>query len=133
MPTPIDFIVECIKTSVDEKSYRKQPSLKWPCSVCNRNVNYNNPSIQCTSCTLWTHIKCTDMTLDEYNDIIDRNNLNSDLIESESWSWSKCTLIHNAELFPFGLQSDSDIININSSNSMKKVEMNLKLHLPLLK
>ena len=97
MPTPIDFIVECIIKATDvKKSKPKHPNLTWLCGVCYKNVNYNNPSIECTLCKHWTHIKCTDITLDEYNNLIDRNNSNPSLIEDEPWICPKCTLINNA-------------------------------------
>ena len=56
MPTPIDFIIENRNTNVRLTKYPK-----FPCSVCSRNVTYNNPSILCSCCDLWVHIKCTDL------------------------------------------------------------------------
>jgi len=33
-----------------------QKAIRWPCSVCGRDVGNN--SIQCTSCKKWVHRKC---------------------------------------------------------------------------
>ena len=44
MPVPIDFIVENLKSQTNKHF----PKLKFPRGVCNKNVNYNNPSILCT-------------------------------------------------------------------------------------
>ena len=98
---------------------KNHSKLKYPCGICSKNVNYNNPSIECTCCSYWVHIKCTDRTIDEYNSQIDRNFLNPELIESEPWICSKCMITINAENFPFSLLNDSDLVSINTSNSME--------------
>ena len=116
MPVPINFLVENLKSP--NKNTLTNPKLKFPCGVCFKNVNYNNPSIQCTSCSHWIHIKCTDITIEKYNEMIERNILNPDLVENEPWICPKCTIIDIVEIFPYGLLSDTDIININSSSSI---------------
>ena len=39
------------------------------------------------------------------------------------WYCPKCTVLQNAENFPFGLESTYELNKINMSNSMKLVEM----------
>ena len=118
MTVSVDYIVGCLKNP--SKNHSK---LKYPCGICSKNVNYNNPSIECTCCSYWVHIKCTDKTIDEYNSQIDRNFLNPELIVSEPWICSKCMITINAENFPFGLLNDSDLVSINTSNSMQINDM----------
>ena len=47
----------------------------------------------------------------------------TDVTESDHWTCPKCTLLNNAEMFPFGLLSNDYINNMNSSNSMHKLDM----------
>ena len=119
MPVPIDFIVENLKSQTN----KHHPKLKFPCGACVKNVNYNNPSILCISCTHWIHIKCTDTTIEGYNDMMERNKSNPDLIENEPWIGPKCSMIENIQISPYELLNDADIININSSSSMRVLDM----------
>jgi len=36
-----------------------QKAARWPCGVCGKGVGNN--SIQCTSCQMWVHKKCSGM------------------------------------------------------------------------
>ena len=55
--------------------------------------------------------------------MIKRNILNPDLVENKPWICPKCAIIDIVEIFPYGLLSDTDIININSSSSMRILDM----------
>jgi hypothetical protein len=41
--------------------------VKHPCTDCNKPVKSNQKAIQCNFCDLWTHLKCTKLTVSEYN------------------------------------------------------------------
>ena len=41
--------------------------VKYPCTDCNKPVKSNQKAIQCDFCDLWTHLKCTKLTVSEYN------------------------------------------------------------------
>ena len=71
--------------------------------------------------TGWIHLKCTDMSVQDHS--IQLSQKQTDVTESEHWTCPKCTLLNNAEMFPFGLLSNDYINNMNSSNSMHKLDM----------
>ena len=41
--------------------------VKHPCTDCNKPVKSNQKAIQCDFCDLWIHLKCTKLTVSEYN------------------------------------------------------------------
>ena len=40
---------------------------KYPCRVCQNNVNNNSKSIQCDHCDSWVHFKCSNLSIAEYD------------------------------------------------------------------
>ena len=120
MPVPIDFIIKSLNASITLKS-RSNP--KFPCGICSQNVNYNNPSKQCSLCHYWIHVKCTDISVEEHSNPIQSNQNQPDVTENKQWIRPKCTITKNTEMFPFGLQSGDNIKNMNSSNSMHKLDI----------
>ena len=69
----------------------------------------------------WNRVKCTDMSVQDHS--IQLRQKQTDVTESEHWTCPKCTLLNNAEMFPFGFLSNDSINNMNSSNSMHKLDM----------
>ena len=41
--------------------------VKHPCTDCSKPVKSNQKAIQCDFCDLWIHLKCTKLTVSEYN------------------------------------------------------------------
>ena len=41
--------------------------IKYPCTECIKPVRSNQKAIQCDFCNFWTHLKCTNISLAEYN------------------------------------------------------------------
>ena len=37
-----------------------------PCAVCNKSVNKNQYAVLCDMCGYWVHIKCNNITKNEY-------------------------------------------------------------------
>ena len=42
------------------------PNYKFPCAVCNKPVKCNQKGLQCNTCEIWVHLKCTDLNLEQY-------------------------------------------------------------------
>ena len=40
-----------------------------------KNVNYNQKALKCTKCDMWIHIKCNDISIKEYDDMIEQNKI----------------------------------------------------------
>ena len=81
---------------------QKRAGPKYPCGMCNKNVNINQKAMECESCTVWYHNKCTGMS----------NNLYNAHIEHESYVWIcyKCGI-------PNFTDSTFFLSSINTSNS----------------
>ena len=40
-----------------------------PCSVCSHRVTWGNRSVQCTNCSLWVHLSCSDLSPADFHKI----------------------------------------------------------------
>ena len=47
---------------------KKNKDVKFPCSVCNNNLNSNQPAMLCSKCNLWSHNKCNDIDKQQYRE-----------------------------------------------------------------
>ena len=111
MPTSIDFVRNSIKVSKNLMRRAKITSnLQFSCGVCLTDVKYGEHSIQCTSCDKWIRLNCTNMTLLQFDDIIEDNKKNPDLIHTAEWHCPKST-------FPFYDLTNIDL-NINTTDNM---------------
>ena len=91
--------------------------------ICKKNVNNNQKAIMCTNCSHWIHIKCNGTTNEEYNKMmLDNSQLNEDEIETKQWLCNKCQISNMAQLFPFGLENNDEIVYIMNSDSLKYLE-----------
>jgi hypothetical protein len=90
-------------------------NLKWPCSICNKNVLGNQAAIKCDTCQKWCHIKCDGrVSLKDY-EFYKRNN---DVPEVD-WHCLCCTMKSQYSIFPFTLSDSSELNKINNSDSME--------------
>ena len=81
-PIAIDFLLNSIKNSNLKNKAVKSNSTKFPCGICSYEVKHNDKAILCSECQLWIHINCNDISADDYKDLIQRNNLNPNLIHA---------------------------------------------------
>ena len=98
-------------------------TLKDPCSICNRNVLDQQAGIKCDACDKWCHIKCNGTSLEEYNYYVSTNE-----DSNVKWYCLFCTVEYHYKHIPFTLSNNSEIVNVNKSDTMKFCE-----HLPSLK
>lgn len=69
--------------------------VKFPCGICNKQVNNNHKALCCDICQKWIHIKCNFITKTEYEKFKD---------DSQSWYCLKCL----KDIIPFaGINNDS--------------------------
>ena len=54
MDTRIEQIINKLSNGASTSTH-----LKFPCSICNKNVLANQKALQCDICKTWTHIKCS--------------------------------------------------------------------------
>ena len=95
-----------------DKDLNVANNLRWPCSICNKNVTANMKAIQCDSCDKWCHIKCQGISSQEYEIMV----YSSDNAE---WLCLYCTIKFNKAQFAFTRIDNSDMIKINNSNSLR--------------
>ena len=62
-------------------------------------------------CSLWCHIKCDGTTVDSYKQIMENKEL--------TWHCLVCKIRFQHENIPFTLYNDTELVNINNSESMK--------------
>ena len=93
-------------------------NLRWPYSICNKNVTQRMKGIKCDTCDKWSHIKCNGISSEEYDYFIKTD----DVGFSVDWHCLYCTIKINKENFAFTLIDDSEINKINTCNSMRFCE-----------
>ena len=71
--------------------------------------------MQCTICDRWCHIKCEDLPVDAFNQII--------LKTREPWNCLLCKINSNNGNFPFTLCNNIELTNINDSDSMRSYSL----------
>ena len=106
-------IIQALST---ETELNVQNNLRWPCSICNRNVTESMKGIRCDNCKKWCHIKCDGTSAEEYENMVMNENVNVD------WHCLYCTLKFNHENFAFTLINDDEMDKVNNSDSMRFCE-----------
>ena len=79
--------------------------IKDPCSICEKRVYDNQKSIQCNNCDLWVHKKCEGLSDDEFQKLVEED-------DDIPWSCMICQIKHSAEIFPFGLLSKLELLDL---------------------
>ena len=90
--------------------------VKYPCSICYKAVRNNQGAVQWDLCDLWVHNKCNGTTDKEYELLKLRDETQSCIV------CIVCMLSKNLVTVPFTLCDNTELRNINSSNSMKFLE-----------
>ena len=108
-PNKLSLICERITNAICTEIELNAPSnLRWPCSICNKNVTSSMKGIQCDTCNKWCHIKCDCMTVGEYEYFITTND-----DDSIGWNCLYCTMKLNHDNFAFTLVEDEEILKIS--------------------
>ena len=87
--------------------------VKDPCGICNKTVKTGQQSIICDSCEEWVHIGCNGTTKNEYEHLKNKNDL---------WYCQVCTIKNNLDTLPFIQCNNTELSNINHTNSMSFLE-----------
>ena len=115
-----DYLIESLRQNKDHYKNVINASHPFPCGICQKNVNGNQKAIECSMCNYWIHIKCNGTTKEDYHEMIKLNlQLTEEEIESQNWFCCKCEISNLAEIFPFGLQDNYELINILNADSLK--------------
>ena len=102
-----DMITDIVaKTkSRSESKVKSKKKIKDPCGICEKRVAKNKKSIQCNTCGFWIHKSCEGMTDAEYQRLDEED-------DDIPWSCIICLIKLNAEIFPFGLLSKLELLDL---------------------
>ena len=99
-----------INSVIEKIKYGYEPAnrnVRFPCGICEKNVNQNQNAVFCDQCDKWVHIKCNNISKIEYE------TFQKEPHNSKHWICIKCTIINNSLLFPFTLESDEVLLGLN--------------------
>ena len=96
-----------IKAVSTETELNVPNNLKWPCSICNKNVTTIMKAVRCDNCKKWCHIKCDGTSAEEYESMVINEN------HDVEWHCLYCTIKQNHENIAFTLINDDEIYDIN--------------------
>ena len=83
-------IIKLIEKKGEEKKERKEyTGKKYPCVQCHKPCKENQNSIECDECKKWTHLKCTELTNEQFSKLSEK--------PEETWDCQKCTIIKQAQ------------------------------------
>ena len=104
-------IIENIVDGYARQSPRK--CIINPCGTCSKSISKSQKLIKCTVCQKDHHIKCNDLS---DNDIV--------VIQKKKSEWKCiiCVLTYNLKHIPFTSLQNSEIVNLNQSDTMKFLE-----------
>ena len=111
IPTgPSDLIKKCIIHNKNQKNKKPAKKPKFQCGICNFGVKHNDKAIFCTLCDKWSHISCSDVSIDEYRHMQLRNREVPTLVEKEKWTCMACIMDLRSEYVPFIYMSDNQVV-----------------------
>ena len=120
--SPADLIKKCIKLNNTENFKKPVKTPKLPCGICNFDVKHNDKAILCTKCDKWAHIRCSDVSAEEYKKM-QLENLENPGLEEECWLCLVCTMSSRADYTPFIYMSNNELVYLNSVDSMNIFDM----------
>ena len=106
-PNLADIISNVILKLNSNKLMKKKKfrASKYPCSVCEKNVNKNQKAIQCSQCQLWSHASCNGIGKSEHKKLIDED-------DDVPWHCIPCLVLENSRIFPFGFLSKTELCDL---------------------
>ena len=90
-----------------KKKNKPKRKCKFPCGICEKNVNKNQESIHCDNCGLWIHKSYEGLTDGEFQKLVEEE-------DDIPWTCFVCQIKRNAEIFPLGLLSKFKLLDLNS-------------------
>ena len=65
----IEKVLEKIKKEEEPRKKRAKYKPKYPCTKCEKACRNGQNSIECDGCQKWTHLKCTNLTIQAFIDL----------------------------------------------------------------
>ena len=126
MTFSIDVIFESIKNEhFNIKTRESSSHIRFPCGICNKSVMNNQKAIECDTCGKWIHIKCNGTSNDKYEELKllnERAETDPNVIP-ENWWCLRCKIKFRCDNVPFMFQDNTDLENLNNTDSNMFFEM----------
>ena len=112
----VSSVVSNMKSDTDSKKLKKKTrTCKDPCSICSKNVNKNQKAIECKECLMWSHASCNGIGKTEYVKLVAE-------ADDVPWYCIPCLILANAENFPFGFLSKTQLCELYGNDSPSQVD-----------
>ena len=98
-------VVTKLNSQIVYKKEKPRRIFKFPFGICDKSVNKNQKSIYCDNYGLWVHKSCEGLTDREFQKLVAED-------ESIPWSCLFCKVKSYAEIFPFGLLSKLELLDL---------------------
>ena len=108
--------------NLQKKKNKPKRKYKFPCGICEKSVSKNQKSIYCDNCGLWIHKSCEGLTDGEFQKLVEED-------DDIPWTCLVCQIKHNAEVFPLGLLSKFELLDLNSIDLPSHLKPSLPLKL----
>ena len=103
----ISSVCRQLKTNPVSMVSRKQNSPQFPFGICKKGVRKNQKAIFCDACGHWVHANCNGVKDQEYCELQEQD-------DDIPWFCLPCEISMNADLFPFGLESNLELLDLYS-------------------
>ena len=114
----LNIITDVVTKSNSQIVYKKakpKRKFKFPCGISDKNVKKNQKSIYYNNCGIWVHKFCEGLTDGEFQKLFEED-------ESIPWSCLVCEVKSNAEIFPFCLLSELELLDLYGIDLPSHVE-----------
>ena len=78
-------------------------------------MNKNQKAIECRNCHLWSHASCNGISKSEYSKLIEED-------DEVPWFCIPCLILANAEIFPFGFLSKTELCDLLGVDLPSQIE-----------
>ena len=107
----MSYNVESIINHILDDDANSRRFVKDPCSICNKTIKSGQLALQCNFCMHFIHIGCNGTSQEEYNHH-----------DYSVWNCLLCNITRNLDRLPFTKINNTELININHTDSMKFLE-----------
>ena len=95
-----------LKSTKQRNNQLKFKTVKFPCSVCDKNCLVNQDAIYCTQCELWVDRKCNGTSKQEYAKL-------SNEADDAPFQCLLCIMKENSEIVPFFFLDTHELLDLN--------------------
>ena len=111
----VNNIVTKLNSQIVSKKAKPKRKFKFPCGICDKSVDKNQKSIHCYNCGLRVHKSCEGLSDRKFQKLVEEDG-------SIPWSCLVCKIKSDAEIFPFGLLSKLELLDLYGIDLPSRLE-----------